>query len=329
MLPSLLPDLNATCTQIYFIDPEYQAKLRASNIKHGKERENMYEYDLKMFKKIHRILLACKNSYLNFFLSDNEFVQEHNLNPDDIEFEIHPLERPLDTYERDLPHPGRFHVPSVPEILILISNEDHPGAERSIVCQMRQSHKGERHTLKIISDGHRSYEPLQYELLRPFGTDGWNYNKQSGTHKVSIPEYTRYHIMERVGEAIMMHRSKKLFQQYITDQYARAESRAFGFLKSKAMQTKFRRDTHINVMHSILHGNVQQSGRQTILPSSHTGSDPWYHKKIEDVMAIVGEYGKPHLWITHTMNITCKEVDDRLNLGETPYDCPGIIIRVF
>ena len=94
MLPSLLPDLNGTCTQIYFLDPEYQAKLRASSIKHGKERENMYEYDLKMFRKLHRMLLACKNSYLNSFLSANEFVQEHNLNPDDIEFEIHLLERP-------------------------------------------------------------------------------------------------------------------------------------------------------------------------------------------------------------------------------------------
>ena len=89
---------------------------------------------------------------------------------------------------------------------------------------MRQSHIGKQHTLKIISDGHRSYEPLQYELLRPFGTDGWNYNTKSGTHKVSIPEYTRYHIMKRVGEASMMNRIKKLFQQYITDQYAYAES---------------------------------------------------------------------------------------------------------
>ena len=90
-----------------------------------------------------------------------------------------------------------------------------------------------------------------------------------------MSEYTRYHIMGRVGEASMMRRSKKLFQQYIADQYARAESQDFGFLKSKAIQTKFRRDTHINVMHYVL------SGRQNILPSSHTGSDRWYHKKMK------------------------------------------------
>jgi hypothetical protein len=33
-------------------------------------------------------------------------------------------------------------------------------------------------------------------------------------------------------------------------------------------------------------------------------------QKIEDDIAIVGEYGKPHLWITNIMSIKCKEVKD-------------------
>ena len=46
-------------------------------------------------------------------------------------------------------------------------------------------------------------------------------------------------------------------------------------------------------------------------------------------MAIVGEYVKPHLFITNTMTINCKEVKDQLRPGETPYDRPDILIRVF
>ena len=52
-------------------------------------------------------------------------------------------------------------------------------------------------------------------------------------------------------------------------------------------------------------------------------------QKNEDVMAIVREYGNLHLWITNTMNIKCKEVNDQLNMSETPYDRTDIIIRVF
>ena len=332
MLPSLLPDLHATCTQIYFLDEDYQAELRASRFKDAKQRHSIYQYDLAMFKKLHQILKGCQNSYLKSFLSAREYVEQHHLNPDNIEFEIHPLEPPREIYRGQLPHPGRFNLPSVPEISILLPNEDHPGAERSVVCQMRQpSTTNEEQSLKFVSEGHRSYEPLQYELLRPFGTDGWNYNTMSGKHKVSIPEYTRYHMMERKGEESMLHRSKKLFQQYITDQYARAESRSLGYLKSQAMQTKLRRDSRYNVMSSILRGQgaVEQSGRQTIFPSSHAGSDRWYYKKFQDVMAIVGKHGKPHLWITNTMNVNSKDVKDQLRAGETVYDRPELLVRLF
>ena len=151
----------------------------------------------------------------------------------------------------------------------------------------------------------------------------------SGKHKVSIPEYTRYHMMERKGEENMLHCSKKLFQQYVTDQYARGESRSLGYLKSQAMQTKLRRNSRANVMRSILNKNVEQSGQQIILPSSYAGSDRWYYKKFQDVMTIVGKYGKPHLWITNTMNVNCKELKERLHPGETVYDRPDLIIRQF
>ena len=38
MLPSLLPDLDATCTQIYFLDPENQFEVRAARFKDAKQR---------------------------------------------------------------------------------------------------------------------------------------------------------------------------------------------------------------------------------------------------------------------------------------------------
>ena len=66
--------------------------MRAARFKDAKQRQRLYQHDLTMFRKLHRILLPCKNSYLRSFLSAHEFVPQRQLNPDDIEFEIHPLD---------------------------------------------------------------------------------------------------------------------------------------------------------------------------------------------------------------------------------------------
>ena len=54
-----------------------------------------------------------------------------------------------------------------------------------------------------------------------------------------------------------------------------------------------------------------------------------YYKKFEDIMAFVGQYGKPHLWIIHTLNVGCDDVRDPLRPGEQPWDRPDILVRVF
>ena len=54
-----------------------------------------------------------------------------------------------------------------------------------------------------------------------------------------------------------------------------------------------------------------------------------YYKKFEDIMAFVAQYGKPHLWIIHTLNVGCDDVGDPLWPGEQPWDRPDILVRVF
>ena len=44
-----------------------------------------------------------------------------------------------------------------------------------------------------------------------------------------------------------------------------------------------------------------------------------YYKKFEDIMAFVAQYGKPHLWIIHTLNVGCDDVGDPLWPGEQPW----------
>lgn len=70
-------------------------------------------------------------------------------------------------------------------------------------------------------------------------------------------------------------------------------------------------------------------GRAFVLPSSHPGSPRQMHELFQDAMAIVGKYGKPDLFITFTCNPKWKEIQENLMPGQTSWDRPDIVCRVF
>ena len=63
-------------------------------------------------------------------------------------------------------HARRFNTPVADEVAILMPNE--PTAPRDIVIHQQDG------ILKHISELHHAYDPLQYPLLFPYGTDGYN-----------------------------------------------------------------------------------------------------------------------------------------------------------
>jgi hypothetical protein len=67
----------------------------------------------------------------------------------------------------------------------------------------------------------------------------------------------------------------------------------------------------------------------TILPSSITGSDRWYHRSYQNAMTLVRLYGKPTFFITQTMDINCAEVKVELKPGQSPYDRPDLLCKIF
>eukprot|EP00571_Detonula_confervacea_P014553 CAMPEP_0172308584 /NCGR_PEP_ID=MMETSP1058-20130122/9127_1 /TAXON_ID=83371 /ORGANISM="Detonula confervacea, Strain CCMP 353" /LENGTH=520 /DNA_ID=CAMNT_0013021029 /DNA_START=96 /DNA_END=1655 /DNA_ORIENTATION=- len=329
MLPSNEAANDPKCLQVYFCDPDYQAEIRASRFDSADQTKFVHDYNRFLFRKLHRILLEVQNSYLDSFLSVNEYIEQHNLNPDEIKIELHESDRPEDAYRRRGRHPGRFHTPTIHEIAILLPDRELPNAKRSIICQVRDP-SPDTNNLQFISDGHRSYEPLSYVLLFPFGTDGHYYDMKSKApehKKVSVVAYTRYHMMERKDEINILHRAGRLFQEWLCDNYERVESQRFGYLFNH--QDRLRTNTRMNLMQAVTDHKVKQSGRQTLLPSSHTGSDRYLYKKREDGHAIVRYLGRPALFITATMNTKCEEVSSMIKRDQSPYDRPDIVCRVY
>ena len=70
-----------TCLQTYFFDPEEQAKLRANMMMSTKDTVKEYTLKVHIFQRLYDIIQNCSNSYLNDFLTINEYINKNNLNP--------------------------------------------------------------------------------------------------------------------------------------------------------------------------------------------------------------------------------------------------------
>ena len=58
---------------------------------------------------------------------------------------------------------------------------------------------------RYISELHRGYDPLQYPLLFPRGTDGWHVNlKLQNGKKLTALLYYCYHIMVRQNVSVLL-----------------------------------------------------------------------------------------------------------------------------
>lgn len=327
---SMLPMENSSdepsCLQIYFYDPEYQHDIRVLKSTSPNSQQNSKEQlslERSIFEKLHRVL-SSHNSYLQSFLTINEYIEKEQLNPEEICFELHSIKN------SGTQHSGRYNLPSVPEVSILMPCDIPRDCKRSIVCSVRQpaSTNSSNHLI-TMPDTHRSYDPLAYPLFFPHGTDGWSLSTKSLAHpfkNISISEYTRFHLMKRNGYCFL-HDGHRLFQQYITDQYAKAEAQRLRWIKIN--QRQLRADLYRGLQDSIQNNSVENSGTMYILPASFTGSDRWYHRNYKDAMALVQKFGKPDFFITMTLNVNCPEVTKELKPGQTPYDRPDILCRVF
>jgi len=328
------------CLQIYFFDPDEQAAYRVNRPYPIPRSSAEYTMDKEIFAKLQTILTSCGNPLLNKYLTINEEIKQRNISPEEVRIV-------LDTTPTNNRHEGRFNAPTCSEISMLLPDENDIGlSKEAIVTPMRQSDPDDN-PIRRIPDHNPAHDSFLYPLLKPTGDDGWHRELQSlnvpsepHVHKlVSAREYTRYQIMKRELDNIdpndssqtvqsenMLHLSNKLFQQWLCDMWAKVESNDLGYIETH--QTKLFADSYAKVQKRQAEGTTG-GAKPIILPSSYTQSDRYMHKKLEDAMSVARVLGKPHLFITFTMNVFCTEVMEQLLPGQTPYDRPDIIARVY
>lgn len=245
-----------------------------------------------------------------------------DLDPEDVQIEFSAL--PSDNEQGD--HPKRKILPSAPEVAVLLPRHISIGARRNIVCNYRNPANSNH--LAFFPDTHQCYFPFMYILLSVYGTNGWTYQTKS-THdnkKVELAPYFRYHTMTRPTHFNHIVQSRGLFQQFCVDYWAINEHRKLEWFRCN--QKQIRADVYKGVQQSIAEGRVPTSG-STVLASSFTGGDRWYRNAYQDAMAIVRAKGKPDFFITMTLDVNCPEIKALLRPGQSPYDRPDILCRVF
>ena len=192
--------------------------------------------------------------------------------------------------------------------------------------------------LQRINEMNPSYDPLHYPVLFPMGDFGWaNDLLQCGTsRKITLKQFYAFRIMEREGDYSVLHRSKRLFHEYLVDQYAKIETSRLDFLRNN--QATIRAELYqgifkltIGVVDAMQDGVQSMStiGKKVILPRTFDGSPRDMAGKYQDAMAICKEFGKPTYFITFTANPKWEEVTQSLLPGQTAADRPDLVARVF
>lgn len=123
----------------------------------------------------------------------------------------------------------RYNAPTASEVAILMPGDgSQETTYRDVVLWARGG------GLRRINEMNPSYDPLHYPLLFPFGDFGWaNDLLQVGTSRnITLKQFYAYRIMQRPDEFSIIHRGKRLFHEFLVDQYAKIETSRLDFLRN-------------------------------------------------------------------------------------------------
>lgn len=222
--------------------------------------------------------------------------------------------------------PRRYNLPSASEVAVVLPGEFTQSNSRDILLHL---HGGVLHR---ISHLHPSYTPLYYVILFPYGEPGWypELKIMTSTKRLTLMRYASFRLHDRHGEFSCLLHGGRLFQRYLVDMWATDEQNKLFYLLKHQDEI---RAAHYNGLQDALNGennsNLNNIGRRIILPSSHLGSPRHMQEQFQDSMAIARHHRKVDLFITMTTNSNWLEIFQELRPGETAYNRPDLVARVF
>jgi hypothetical protein len=295
-------------------------------------------------------MLTNHHQYVPLYKHAYEILQNYNPE-DDMQIRLR-LEPGLDR--------NTYNLPTADEVAVILpgSGSTEP---RDIVLRCRDG------PLHRISDLHPAYIPLQYPLLFPRGENGWHpelrlketevqqtarlrnlqarrdEREEEGieedieeledrtTVRLTLARYAAYRLHYRPGEFNALLRGGRLFTRYVVDLYASIDQQRLSFIERN--QPRFRAARFNNLedanMNDPDNPDLNEIGQRVYLPSSYIGGPRNMGQRFQDSMAIARYFRKVDIFLTMTTNPIWDEILHELLPGQTAYDRPDLVARVF
>ncbi|PPQ82287.1 hypothetical protein CVT25_008437 [Psilocybe cyanescens] len=251
----------------------------------------------------------------------------------------------------------RYNLPTADEVAVILPGNQST-EPRDIVLRLRSG------PLYRISDLHPAYTPLQYPLLFPRGENGWypemllhesedqrdrrlqrrgqrqEQRRNCGlevqstlpeSRRLTLTRYVAHRIHFRSHEFNPLHHGGRLFTRYVVDMFASADQQRLSWILRN--QPTFRAARFNNLEDAAAHDednlNLNDLGQCVILPSSYIGGPRNMAQGFQDSMAIARYFRKVDIFLTVTTNPHWTEIERELLPGQTAYDRPDLVARVF
>ncbi|KAF0288495.1 hypothetical protein FJT64_013150 [Amphibalanus amphitrite] len=214
-------------------DPEAEAALRLGHVRLGANTPAATQRALRDILQRLQQLLREHNPLVQNFIMASEIPE------DQVEHRrlvISADARPVGEHAR------RYNRPEgLQEVSVLIGEEP---VHRDIVLRRRAA--GDGADLATISvTGDRSYEPLYFVLLYPFGTDGWHpelaQQRPDGggpARRVTALQYAAHRLQTRPADDDSLLRACRLLQEFCCMAFARVETQRLLFLAMNQRQIR-------------------------------------------------------------------------------------------
>lgn len=280
----------------------------------------------------HRVLdVSTPNHSMHWFLYDERERETAGLQWSVNSDWTRAVKEDLDTFNPYVHHLRRFHEhPSEATTRLELSDVSTGGDFAAIMhannsTQVRprsiliwRNSESEPTFVPIFS---RHYEPLQYPLLFPHGTLGWGLssNPDNPDHLIRSTELTQREWYK--GRLLTDDRFLtfgRLTSEYLCDMYSRIEEERLQFIRRGRLSHILEQDP-----------DADTSTVDIKLPTSFLGSRSWASEETADSLAIARAFGRPSFFITMTFNADWPELRSRLKPGQSAFDVPVLVARVF
>lgn len=225
--------------------------------------------------------------------------------------------------------PRRYNIPISNEIFaIVVTNASDEIPAANVVVHLRGSKE-----LQNIYPLSKCVEPMTYPIFYPNKTQGWDYNiKDKRQKNISLCDFVKFRLYVRsdCDNFLPHHYGKKLFQQWVVDQYARIEWQRLQYIRKHQKEIcQFTQKGIFDYLSNKAGQSIVDISKIVSLPSSYQGSPQNMHQNFLDAMAIMNRAGKPEYFITFTCNPNDNDIQKCLLQDQTASDRPDIVARVF